>query len=599
MADTTRIEKIAVNYIEENILKCKHLDPAINSEDREPSWDGCIRIYNTDSKDKENMLGLVKVQVKGQTCIEFNQESISYSVDIADLKNYLQNGGVIFFVVQESPSDEKKAFYETLLPVKLQQYLDGVDANQHTKTIHLRPFPVNEPSRMETILTNFFIDAQRQASFANASLMSPEDLKNNKNIEQISFSTTTFYSPDANKADPLAPFFENEVFFYAKIKGSSISEPIRCTPKSISFISNTQSKIAVGDETYYPNCTIIRTKDILKIQWGPGFSLIMPGNGKNNTFNYQCPNLLSQRLLNQRFLCALGKYKSFRIGHVDIPCHELVELADPQRKKDLETLERVQKLLLEMHVTDDLDFSKITPSQSKSLHLLIQSIIDKQPIANVNVCKDTPICTDVSIGNLSLKVIIAPSKIESGKYDIRDFFAQKEWVIAYSTENSNTYYRMPRAALLKEEDFLHLSNIDYDYIIEEYEEIAPSNSQIYLMANETLNILLTAYDKKHKNIYLDSASRIADLMIKGDTPWFTFADKMLDILQIAKRKRRLSAEEEDVLYRITSDKDATNFCKLGAYLLLGDKKMAKRIYKQLNIEEQEVFNESPMHRFWK
>ena len=158
---------------------------------------------------------------------------------------------------------------------------------------------------------------------------------------------------------------------------------------------------------------------------------------------------------------------------------------------------------------------------------------------------------------------------------------------------------MPRAALLKEEDFLHLSNIDYDYIIKEYEEIAPSNSQIYLMANETLNILLTAYDKKHKNIYLDSASRIADLMIKGDTPWFTFADKMLDILQIAKRKRRLSAEEEDVLYKITSDKDVTEFCKLGAYLLLGDKKMAKRIYKQLNIEEQEVFNESPMHRFWK
>lgn len=158
---------------------------------------------------------------------------------------------------------------------------------------------------------------------------------------------------------------------------------------------------------------------------------------------------------------------------------------------------------------------------------------------------------------------------------------------------------MPRAGLLKEEDFLKLSNIDYDYIVKEYEELAPQDCQIYLMANETLNMLLTAYDKKPKEIFLDTANRISQLMLKGDTPWFSESSKLLDVYQIIRRKRKLTKEDEDIVYGIAEKDSTILFDRMCAYLLLGEKKIAKRLYKNLTSEEQEIFNGSPLHRFWK
>lgn len=599
MSNSSRIELLAVNHIENCILKCPHLEPQLSKGDREPSWDGSIRIYNTANQEKDNMLGRISVQIKGKECSSFDEGKITYPVKIADLKNYLSNGGAVFFVVQEKADNKYKAFYETLLPVKIQQYLDTTKEGQGTKNITLQPFPVDDSYRMETILTNFCIDAHKQASFSNASLMTFEDLQNNKNIEQISFSTTKYYSTEEGKNDSISPFFENEICFYAKVKGSSTPEPIKASVKSMTFISQTVNAITVGDKSYYPDCTRVQNKKKVSFKWGPGFTLSFPEDGSVPSFQYRHPALLSQRLHNQEFICDAAEHKAFNIGPVNMPIDDLAELFDPQQQRNLIALQRIQQLLSNMHVVEDLDFSDIKPSESRDLQMLERCILDGKPVSNITICKDVPICTDLHIANLTLRLIISPSRTEAGKFDICDFFAPNHWVIVYTPMDSDENLIMPRGGLLKEEDFLKLSNIDFDYIAKEYEELAPHNSQIYLMANETLNMLLTAYDKKARVVFLETANRISRLMLKGETPWFTEAGKLLDIYQIIRRQRKFTEDEENILYEIAEKDSSSSFDKLGAYLLLGENKIAKRLYKTLASEDQAIFNGSPLHRFWK
>lgn len=599
MTPSTKIEGLAANFIRDNILKCPHLEPLISEGDREPSWDGNIKIYNTTDQKKENMLGRISVQVKGQECDSFDEGTISYPVEIADLRNYLNNGGVVFFVVQELPNGDRKAFYETLLPVKIQQYLDKTNDGQITKNITLYPFPVDAPNRMETILANFYIDAHKQASFSNSSLMTLEDIQGNKNIEQISFSTTKYFSAEDNRNDSIAPFLENEVCFYAKVKGSTTPEPIKAGIKSMAFISQTACAVTVGEKAYYPNCTIIRNKQKMLAKWGPGFVMTFPEDGSAPKFQYKYPTFLSQRIHNQEFICAAAVQKEFKIGPVNFPIDELTELLDPQQQKNLEYLQKIQQLLSTMHVAEDLDFTGIKPSDSRNLDMLERSITEGLPVSNITICKDGPTCTDLTIGNITLRIIVSPSRTENGKYDICDFFAPSHWLIFYTPVNSDEHRLIPRAGLLKEEDFLKLSNIDYDYIVKEYEELAPQDCQIYLLANETLNMLLTAYDKKPKEIFLDTASKISQLMLRSETPWFSEAGKLLDVYQIIRRKRKFTAEEEDSLYGIAEKESTMPFDRMCTYLLLGDKKIAKRLYKSLTSEEQVIFNGSPLHRFWK
>lgn len=599
MANSSRIESLAVNYIENCILQCPHLAPQINKGDKEPSWDGSIRIYNTTEQKKENMLGRISVQVKGVECSSFDEGGISYPVEVADLQNYLNNGGAIFFVVQEMPNNKFKAFYETLLPVKIQQYLEKTKEGQCTKSIKLAPLPEGSPSRMETIFTNFCIDAHKQASFSNASLMTFEDLQGNQNIEQISFSTTKYFSTEDSKEDSIAPFLENEIYFYAKVKGSTTPEPIKASIKEMHFISQTNRAIIVGEKEFYPNCTIIRSKQNVLAKWGPGFVMTFPEDGSDIKFQYKYPSLLSQRIHNHEFICALCEQKGFKIGPIDFPCDDLTEFLDSNPQKSLQSLLRIKELLLKMHVTEDLDFSNIQPSESRDLHTMENCILDNKPVPNITICKDGPLWTDLRIANLAFRIIISPSRTEEGKFDIRDFFAPNQWAVIYTPSDSDDRLIMPRGGLLKEDDFLKLSNIDYDYIINEYEELAPHNSQIFIMANETLNMLLKAYDKKPKGVFLEATNRIARFLLKSETPWFTEAGKLLDIYQIIRRQRKFTEDEENILYEIAEKDSTSSFDKLGAYLLLGENKIAKRLYKTLAPEDQAIFNGSPLHRFWK
>ena len=119
------IETLATSAVKDSIAKTDLLSPYINEKDKEPSWDGNIYLYKSADKSKSNLKGRVPVQIKGCSTVDLAHDRIKFSVDCKDLENYLQDGGVIYFVVGVSEDGEqKKIYYAPLLPVNLQEILE-------------------------------------------------------------------------------------------------------------------------------------------------------------------------------------------------------------------------------------------------------------------------------------------------------------------------------------------------------------------------------------------------------------------------------------------------------------------------------------------
>ena len=93
-----RIEGIALSKLQSCLLKSDYVECVFSTNDKFPSWDGFICLYNKrDSSKKDDLHRRIPVQIKGHFSEAPYKSLISFSVEISDLRNYLNECGVIFF----------------------------------------------------------------------------------------------------------------------------------------------------------------------------------------------------------------------------------------------------------------------------------------------------------------------------------------------------------------------------------------------------------------------------------------------------------------------------------------------------------------------
>src|SRR5665647_321703 len=97
--DPKAIETLSISAVRDSIVMSDYLDQFIADNDKEPSWDGFVYIYNDKSKKKDKLKGRLPVQVKGTKNDDFSKDEIGFPIHTTDLRNYLYDGGAIFFVV--------------------------------------------------------------------------------------------------------------------------------------------------------------------------------------------------------------------------------------------------------------------------------------------------------------------------------------------------------------------------------------------------------------------------------------------------------------------------------------------------------------------
>ena len=75
--DSLQIEREAISKIQTRINLTKYLSSYLDNNDKTPSWDGFVYIYNNEKKSKDNLTGRLAAQVKGHETNEFSKNEIS------------------------------------------------------------------------------------------------------------------------------------------------------------------------------------------------------------------------------------------------------------------------------------------------------------------------------------------------------------------------------------------------------------------------------------------------------------------------------------------------------------------------------------------
>lgn len=149
--NSNQIEKIAVDTVNLRLNTIPSLDAYISVNDKTPAYDGHIEINDSDTGTKKGYQGSIQVQIKGKLVDNLSSAEYSFPVDKEDLRTYLTDSGVLFFVVQiERNTKTTKIFYHSFLPLSIKRLFHSM-ADQKTKNFPFEPLP-EEDSRILSIV---------------------------------------------------------------------------------------------------------------------------------------------------------------------------------------------------------------------------------------------------------------------------------------------------------------------------------------------------------------------------------------------------------------------------------------------------------------
>lgn len=190
-------EMLGLSYLQIALGKTDHLVAHINSNDKEPSWDGDVEVYRKAGHvhAKADLILKVPVQVKGHCKPNLKKKSIKYSIQYADLKNYLAIGGTIFFVIYINDSGDKAAiYYVDLLPYDLKKHLKAYDGDPYKyKSIELKAFP-KKKNDIADVFLNFTHHMNMQRASINSTPVTLESLCTSDPAQFSNIELTMGYS---------------------------------------------------------------------------------------------------------------------------------------------------------------------------------------------------------------------------------------------------------------------------------------------------------------------------------------------------------------------------------------------------------------------
>ena len=589
------IEQIATSTLALSISQTDFLSSNINERDKEPSWDGAIYIYTDKSKRKSFLKGRVPVQVKGKLSENLNKKTITFPIDVIDLKNYLYNGGVIYFVVFISKdSSITKIYYTSLLPIKIRILLNDA-GNQKTINTELNEFPAGNDEKVEIFL-NFHIDQSKQYSFVNAKLLSLEELEKKGALESISVRYTGY---GLNREKFHRALLTKEIYIYASIKGSIIEQPLDFIPKNVATKEEINGKILVDEKLFYEGYDIIRSRDKYSIKIGQSFTIDLNYDMSNSfRINFNLAGSLKNRIKDLEFLLEILNTRAFKINTVIIPISptekELRKLNFKKLSNILTFYQKAQDALDQLNIKDELNLDDISYEEERNLSILITAFIDKKP---VNGLKDNLNCASkIKVSNLTFLLAFIKCGNDRGTYNIYDFFKTKFEVYFEDSDGKKCY--TSQYTILRKNDYLEVSNIDYNAICSTFFSI-DGGEEYYAQVNGCLLEMIAAYDEggQKDKVLLRTAKELALWLLNNENE-LNYEIKILNYLQIIRRERDFNNDEIMQLCEITENGNMKEDILVGAYLLLGNQICVEMHFQNLDSTVKEAFKQYPIYKFW-
>lgn len=593
--DNKVIETLSVNAVKNSIVMSDFLDQFIADNDKEPSWDGFVYIYGERSKEKSKLKGRMPVQVKGVNNNDHSNEVISYSMSTVDLRNYLNDGGCVLFVVYIGNCGmTNKIYYAELTPVKLKRLLKEAGI-QGYKTIHLKEFPV-DGDKKANIFLNCLQNCQKQASFKDGELRRLKELRELK--EQGMLENIVVPVSSVGETDPQMELIKNEVYLYAQVKGSSIPQPFDIILQDIQTHQTIDALVTIDDRVFYTNFRIIRSVKRTTICYGDSLKVIFDENSTLAEINYKNSDKIRILARDLDFMLNFLEKGYFKVDDNIIPFdYDGMKDTNFDKVKERELLswaQEIVRILDALGCADDIDVNDMQDADWKNLFELKAVLLDKETIKGLK--KDLLPAASLKVGKLQFAISFQHCK-EKGSYEVYDFFNLDHPILVEDKNNIGKMIPVSRASLLHENDFLTLSNMNFDILLPEFQKMERC-SETFNRATDFLLRLLNAYDiaeEPRKTKILNVCKSFNKWMEEASDEEIEYSIKMLNILQTVKRYRNLNRNEIEILCSIAENKEVGEACKAGAYLLLEQQQAAEIHLAKLSKEEQEKFKKYPIY----
>lgn len=589
--DAKAIETLAIGAVKDSVVVSDFMDQFISDNDKEPSWDGNVYIYKGKGKKKSMLRGRVPVQVKGHETDDLSLEEIYFSVSVADLNNYLNDGGVIFFVVYIHPDGkQKQIYYASLPPVNVKFYLDRAKAQNYKSTsVKLKKFP-DDVHKKTIIFLNCLENCRKQASFSNADLRSLEELDQEGVLEGITIPFLTVEGVDAETA-----LLNGEVYVYAQIKGSAIAQPINAVPEHVFLTKEVPACVSIGEITFYNKIKFSRDAEKIIIFLGESISIMLKEK-RGAKLSYKGTCNLRQLVIDLHFMLSYmeegyfafnGAKYTFDRGNADFTNFSIED-----EKRQLQHLKKTVQMLDFLGCKKDINLASLSDRDWRNIDTLINGLIDKEVVSGLreDLCSVMP----VEIGELTFFIFLEKETEEKGKYRLYDFFQISRTFLYKNSTGKNC--PISQYAVLGAEDLLKAENLRLDKLLPSFQKEMRHEETMERASFFMLQLVL-AYDKSGKPEFLDTAKAFSDWIMtdgKNEIPYYI---RRINDLQIIKRQRALEPKEIEELFEIIEKPNTPEDVLAGAYLLVDQPVAAKRHLDKLDNSLQDEFKKYPIWRF--
>jgi len=582
--DKLIIEHLACLEINRLILQEPYrLVSEVQFNDKSPSFDGEITVYNSSELIKANIEDYVKVQIKGTTKNKkVKGNKTPHSIEKEDLEVYKKTGkGVLYLlVVIEKKTKKMQAFYKALTPLEIERIL-GIINNKGQKSLTVDFKKMNDNLLEQICLTqirrvrkqaNHYIEIGKSKQFSTYLIE-----------YDVLSSEIQFFNP-----------LETPIHIYGIEDGNEY--PIEAVIPDLLNVNSSEAFV-LGDERIEVLTSINESQKNLHIVVEDTLEFNFSKSTKKGNLNFKRIKTLSSYikslktlkyvLLENKFPFAIYKISGFiddkkQIGNID---------------EEIEKYENLLNICERIGIKGDYKFN-----DNENIDVLFNDIIDifeNKNYAKLEKWTDLEDHTILRIQiSKNINLLLLKESEDDLYYSLFDqnifkkigaFIPKDKGVF---DPNIDDYFNVSIFVGYSLDDLITVTNFDFDLY---RQSILDDNHDKTLELNNNLALDLIAIFNDNKNLqYLELAKYLLEELVK------THEDNIIYRMNILLIKKILSTpyeeEEEEFLYSVIDGEDFP--LKFGANVLLGAKIPARKIIEQLSLEVQSSIKAFPIYTLY-
>ena len=480
--------------------------------------------------------------------------------------------GTLLFVCEIVDVDTYQLYYANLLPIDIKDILEKSKGKTST-SFKIIPIDSDEDSvkSLKSICLNFLRESRKQINI-------PIKHVEEENIKEINFQVNI----PGNKYD-LSKIVKSDLYLYATTKdGEKIA-----LPKAETYYAGQDiiANISIDGVKYYDRFKRVfssEQKEYMKI--GQAVSI----NVKNSSITFTPKGNIENRIRDLSFFL-----KFYENEYFDINDEKMRFKIDKSHKID-----KYKTMLDDLQKTKEaIDYFEIDLNENLDL-------IDAQSILNLNKI------TNFYFGNITKDIkemqiyYMDISKTRLVFYIIKDEVSNRFKIMNFFKENDIRCFidkiQISKYMFLAKQDinFLLKCNINYSDMVNSLKKYYCK--ELVTEYNQMELILIKCFDKQRNEKLLVAIENLNDFILQNeenDSRYIEIVNKM----QIIKRKRPLSFEEQKAINDLTISEDNENYKKLQCAkdILLDRDFDLKLHFSKMSDTEKNEFKEMPIYNLIK